>query len=136
MMRNVHQHMFPLQAYTMQICYMHRNLIKPFKMSMHSFVTCVNKINKRLMQFSPRDDMTPQQKLADDKIMDILENAMSKTWQEEMQRKRFNCVLKGQEDFINFCETLESLDPLRTRKPRKKMQLQHLRQATATTNRS
>eukprot|EP00957_Ditylum_brightwellii_P206400 15348253-Ditylum_brightwellii.AAC.2 len=79
-MIHVHIHMFPLCAYITQTWYMHRNLIKPFNMSMCKFVARVNKINKRLAQFLPRDDGTPQEKLADDKIMDILENAMPKSW--------------------------------------------------------
>eukprot|EP00957_Ditylum_brightwellii_P148638 11316490-Ditylum_brightwellii.AAC.1 len=59
---------------------MHRNLIKAFKMSTQKFTAQVNKINDRLAQFPPRDDRNPQEKLANDKIMDILENVMPKLW--------------------------------------------------------
>eukprot|EP00957_Ditylum_brightwellii_P061731 4684326-Ditylum_brightwellii.AAC.1 len=80
-------------------------------MSLHNFVAHVNTINKRLAQFPPRDDRTPQEKLVNNKIMDILENAIPKSWQEEMWRQCFDCVAKGQAKFISFCEILGSLDP-------------------------
>eukprot|EP00957_Ditylum_brightwellii_P033872 2566916-Ditylum_brightwellii.AAC.1 len=43
--------------------------------------------------------------------MDILENAVPKSWQGEIHRQRFNYVAKGQAKFIRFCKCLESLDP-------------------------
>eukprot|EP00957_Ditylum_brightwellii_P059731 4534676-Ditylum_brightwellii.AAC.1 len=64
-------------------------------MSMYSFVTHVNEISKQLVQFQLRNDRTPQQKLTDDEIMDILENAMPNVWQEEMWRLIFDCTAKG-----------------------------------------
>eukprot|EP00957_Ditylum_brightwellii_P087307 6645069-Ditylum_brightwellii.AAC.2 len=76
--KDVHLHISPPQAYIMQICYTCRALIKHFKMSTHKFVACVNKINKQLAQFPPRDNRTPQEKLADDKITDILKNTIPK----------------------------------------------------------
>eukprot|EP00957_Ditylum_brightwellii_P066748 5065551-Ditylum_brightwellii.AAC.1 len=53
-------------------------------------------MNDRLEQFLPRDDGTPQVKLTEDKLMDILENAVPKSWQGEMHRQRFDCVAKRQ----------------------------------------
>eukprot|EP00957_Ditylum_brightwellii_P176689 13457438-Ditylum_brightwellii.AAC.1 len=70
-------------------------------------------MNDHLEQFPPRDNRTPQVKLAEDKLMDINENAVPRSWQEEMRRQRFNCASKGQAKFIYFCECLESLDPLK-----------------------
>eukprot|EP00957_Ditylum_brightwellii_P048763 3699789-Ditylum_brightwellii.AAC.1 len=40
--------------------------------------------------------------------MDILENAMPKSWQEEMWRQHFDFVAKGQAKFISFCKNLKS----------------------------
>eukprot|EP00957_Ditylum_brightwellii_P023501 1773311-Ditylum_brightwellii.AAC.1 len=110
-MTDVHTHMFPLQAYIMQTRYMHWTLMKPHNMPLHTFVAGVNKMNDHQEQFPPRDDRTPQVKLAEDKLMDILENTVPKSWQGEMCRQRFDCVAKGQAKFIRFCECLESLDP-------------------------
>eukprot|EP00957_Ditylum_brightwellii_P193198 14710726-Ditylum_brightwellii.AAC.1 len=70
-------------------------------------------MNDRLEQFPPRDNGTPQVNLAEDKLMDILENAVPKSWQGEMSRQRFDCTAKGQVKFIQFCKCLESLDPLK-----------------------
>eukprot|EP00957_Ditylum_brightwellii_P035643 2702360-Ditylum_brightwellii.AAC.1 len=44
------------------------------------YIPKVNKINNQLEQFPPRDDGNPQVKLADNKLMDILESAMPKLW--------------------------------------------------------
>eukprot|EP00957_Ditylum_brightwellii_P187408 14272779-Ditylum_brightwellii.AAC.1 len=71
------------------------------------------KMNDCLEQFPPRDDGTPQVKLTEDKLMDILKNAAPKSWQGEMHRQRFDCATKGQAKFIIFCKCLESLDPLK-----------------------
>eukprot|EP00957_Ditylum_brightwellii_P178896 13626919-Ditylum_brightwellii.AAC.1 len=43
--------------------------------------------------------------------MDILENAVPKSWQREMHRQRFDCAAEGQATFIGVYECLESLDP-------------------------
>eukprot|EP00957_Ditylum_brightwellii_P022129 1669621-Ditylum_brightwellii.AAC.2 len=45
--------------------------------------------------------------------MDILENAIPKSWQGEMHRQRFDFVAKGHAKFIRFCKYLELLDPLK-----------------------
>eukprot|EP00957_Ditylum_brightwellii_P028115 2122694-Ditylum_brightwellii.AAC.1 len=75
-MEDVHTHMFPLQAYVTQTRYMCWTLMKPHNMSLRAFVACVNEMNGRLEQFLPRDNRTPQVKLVEDKLMDILENAV------------------------------------------------------------
>eukprot|EP00957_Ditylum_brightwellii_P102413 7806321-Ditylum_brightwellii.AAC.1 len=67
-------------------------------------------MNDRLEQFPPRDNVTPQVKLAEDKLMDIIENAVPKSWQGEMRRQRFDCTAKGQAEIIRFCKCLEPLD--------------------------
>eukprot|EP00957_Ditylum_brightwellii_P078075 5935338-Ditylum_brightwellii.AAC.1 len=38
-------------------------------------------MNDHLDQFLPRDDETPQVKLVENELMDILENAVPKSWQ-------------------------------------------------------
>eukprot|EP00957_Ditylum_brightwellii_P158563 12069303-Ditylum_brightwellii.AAC.1 len=86
-MKDMHLDMFPLQAYIMQTLYMSRTLINLFKISTHNVIAFAHHINKRLMQFPSRDDGTPQEKLVDDEIMDILENTLPRSWQEEMQRE-------------------------------------------------
>eukprot|EP00957_Ditylum_brightwellii_P027894 2107564-Ditylum_brightwellii.AAC.1 len=110
-MKDVHMHMFQLQTYIMQSRYMCWTLMKPHNLTLCTFVACFNKMNDHLEQFPPRDDQTPQVKLAKDKLMDILENAVPKAWQGEMRRQRFDCAAKGQAKFICFCKYLESLDP-------------------------
>eukprot|EP00957_Ditylum_brightwellii_P015773 1188326-Ditylum_brightwellii.AAC.1 len=68
-------------------------------------------MNGQLAQFPPRDDKTSEEKLVNGKIMDIIEAAMPKSWQEEMQYQRFNCAAEGYNKFISFCKNLESLEP-------------------------
>eukprot|EP00957_Ditylum_brightwellii_P062090 4712335-Ditylum_brightwellii.AAC.1 len=80
-MQDVHVHMFPLLVHITQTLYIQIAQVKPYKMSIQTFIAKVNKINDQLEQFPPRDDGTPQVKLADDKLMEILENAMLKLWQ-------------------------------------------------------
>eukprot|EP00957_Ditylum_brightwellii_P039614 2996141-Ditylum_brightwellii.AAC.2 len=89
-MEDVHTHMFQLQAYVTQTRYIRCTLMKPHNMSLHTFVAQVNKMNDQLELFLTRDDETPQAKLAEDKLMDILENAVPKSWQGEMHRQRFD----------------------------------------------
>eukprot|EP00957_Ditylum_brightwellii_P204276 15338474-Ditylum_brightwellii.AAC.1 len=43
--------------------------------------------------------------------MDILENAVPKSWQRKMHRQRFNCMAEGQAKYTQFCKCLELLDP-------------------------
>eukprot|EP00957_Ditylum_brightwellii_P111458 8501147-Ditylum_brightwellii.AAC.1 len=43
--------------------------------------------------------------------MDILKDAVPKSWQGGMRRQRFDCATKGQAKFIQFCKCLESLYP-------------------------
>eukprot|EP00957_Ditylum_brightwellii_P007743 585691-Ditylum_brightwellii.AAC.1 len=64
-MQDVHVHMFPLQLYVTQMRYMQRGLIKLYKMSLQTFIARVNEINDWIEHFPPRDDKTPQIKLAD-----------------------------------------------------------------------
>eukprot|EP00957_Ditylum_brightwellii_P116865 8914529-Ditylum_brightwellii.AAC.1 len=95
-MEDVHMHMFPLQAYITQTRYMRWTLIKPHNVSLCTFVACINKMNDHLEQFTPRDNETPQVKLVEDELIDILENTVPKSRQGEMHRQRFDCVAKGQ----------------------------------------
>eukprot|EP00957_Ditylum_brightwellii_P151678 11550735-Ditylum_brightwellii.AAC.1 len=90
---------------------MHRAIVKLYKMYLCTFVAQIKESNDWLEQFPPRDDGTPQVKLADERLMDILESAMLMSWQAEMQRQHFNCTAKGQAKFIRFCENLNLLDP-------------------------
>eukprot|EP00957_Ditylum_brightwellii_P156439 11906360-Ditylum_brightwellii.AAC.1 len=85
-------------------------MAKPQNMPLHIFVACVNKINNGLEQFLPRDNGTPQVKLADNELMDILKNAVPKSLQKEMCRQHFDCMAEDQAKFIGFCENLELLD--------------------------
>eukprot|EP00957_Ditylum_brightwellii_P021850 1648251-Ditylum_brightwellii.AAC.1 len=132
-MKDVKVHMFCLQSYIMQACYMYRAMVKPYIMLICTSVACVDEINKRLPQFPPRDDRTPQKKLANNKPMDILESAMPKSWQEEIYRQHFDCLTKRHAKFINFCKNLELLDPQRPRPKREVLILWHLQ---LTTNKS
>eukprot|EP00957_Ditylum_brightwellii_P009938 749475-Ditylum_brightwellii.AAC.1 len=100
-------------------------------MSLCTFVTCVNKITERLTQFPPRDDGTSQEKLADNKLMDILESAMPKSWQEEMWRQYFDCTAKGQAKFISFYKILSCWILQRIRPKKEALQLHHLLLATS-----
>eukprot|EP00957_Ditylum_brightwellii_P155543 11840492-Ditylum_brightwellii.AAC.1 len=80
-------------------------------MSLHAFVARVNEMNNCLKQLPSRHSGTPKVKLVEGKLMDILENAVPKSWQGEMCRQRFDCAAEGQAEFIQFCKCLELLDP-------------------------
>eukprot|EP00957_Ditylum_brightwellii_P199006 15169745-Ditylum_brightwellii.AAC.1 len=105
-MTNVQTHMFPLQAYVTQTWYIRQTLAKLHNMSLCAFVACINEMNDWLEQFLPRDNGTPQVKLAEDESMDILENAVPQSWQGEIRRQQFDCAAKGQAKFIRFCKNL------------------------------
>eukprot|EP00957_Ditylum_brightwellii_P024251 1829329-Ditylum_brightwellii.AAC.1 len=68
-------------------------------------------MNGQLEQFPPRDDGTPQVKLVEDKLIDILENSVPKSWQGGMHRQMFDCIATREAKFIQFCKYLELLDP-------------------------
>eukprot|EP00957_Ditylum_brightwellii_P194427 14807331-Ditylum_brightwellii.AAC.1 len=95
-MEEFHKNMILLQAYKIQTRYMWRCLYKPSDMNVHQFVAQINKINDCITQFPPKDNSSPQEKLPNDEIMDILEAAMHK---------------KGQSKFVMFCKNLETVDP-------------------------
>eukprot|EP00957_Ditylum_brightwellii_P147864 11259782-Ditylum_brightwellii.AAC.2 len=86
-MKDVYMRMFPLQEYVIWMRYMCQTLAKPYGISLHTFVAHINEMNGQLEQFLPRDNRTPQVKLAEDKLMDILENTVPKSWQGEMCRQ-------------------------------------------------
>eukprot|EP00957_Ditylum_brightwellii_P091821 6991236-Ditylum_brightwellii.AAC.1 len=91
-LEGVHMHMFLLQAYVIQTRYMCWTLMKPHDVSLHTFVASVNKMNDQMEQSSLRDDGTPQVQLTEDKLIDILENAVPKYWQGEIHGQRFDCA--------------------------------------------
>eukprot|EP00957_Ditylum_brightwellii_P034511 2617014-Ditylum_brightwellii.AAC.1 len=95
-MADVHAHVSLLQTYVTQTSYMCWALAKPMQYNTCKFVIQVNEINKWFALFPPRDDRTPQEKLDNDKIMDILESTSPKDWCDEMRHQRFDCVAKGQ----------------------------------------
>eukprot|EP00957_Ditylum_brightwellii_P153445 11678579-Ditylum_brightwellii.AAC.1 len=78
-MEDVHTHMFPLQAYDTQTRYMCWTLMKPHNMFLCTFVAHVKEMNDHLEQFPPRDNGTPQVKLVEDKLMNILKNVVPKS---------------------------------------------------------
>eukprot|EP00957_Ditylum_brightwellii_P142936 10890802-Ditylum_brightwellii.AAC.1 len=94
-MEDVHTHMFPLQAYVTQTRHMCWTLMKPHDMSLHAFVARVNKMNDCLEQFLPTDYGTPQVNLVENKLMNILENTVPKSWQGEMCRQRVAGLTKA-----------------------------------------
>eukprot|EP00957_Ditylum_brightwellii_P192898 14687466-Ditylum_brightwellii.AAC.1 len=73
-------------------------------------------MNDQLAQFLSRDDRNPKEKIANDKIMDIFDDAMPKSWQEEIRHQRFNCMAEVQAEFICFCKNLKSLNTPRKTK--------------------
>eukprot|EP00957_Ditylum_brightwellii_P046877 3557794-Ditylum_brightwellii.AAC.1 len=119
-MADLYAHVSTQQAYVIQMCYMHQALSKPMAYNTHTFVARVNKINEWLALFLPRDDTTPQVKLDDDKIMDILEITLPKDWHDKMRHQMFDCAAKGQATFINFCNNIKSLDPTKAKKEEEK----------------
>eukprot|EP00957_Ditylum_brightwellii_P062205 4720726-Ditylum_brightwellii.AAC.1 len=82
-MQGVHMYMFPLYAHVTQSQYIRQALIKPYKMPLKKVLGWVNKINDWLEQFLPTNNGTPQVRLADEKLMDIVKNTMPKAWQAE-----------------------------------------------------
>jgi hypothetical protein len=61
-------------------------------------------INKMLAQFPPEE---ANQKLPQDKLMDIAEYAVPATWQRTMLMHAFDPTIHTPQDFIEFCKRIE-----------------------------
>jgi hypothetical protein len=114
-LNGVISHVFPLRALQAQKRYMRRHMRKPRDMTMRVYVTRVQEINGLLDQFPP---FAPNQALADDELIEILEFAIPKTWQKQMIKQNFDPQANTIAAFVQFCERMESTEELENSTPK------------------
>ncbi len=103
-MQKVTEHVLPKRALSRQRRFMRRQLRKPFKMAMQTFVARVNEINKYLDSFPPFHD---DQKLSEEDLLELLEFGLPKSWQNQMTLQGFVPSDKTMAEFLEFCDRLE-----------------------------
>ena len=106
-LKDVTTHLFPKRALAFQKRYMRRHLRKPRDMKTREFAARISELNQYLKQFPPFED---NQELDDDEIIDIIEHAIPRSWQD-------NIVLQGYDpddstlaDLVDFCERHEFIE--------------------------
>ena len=109
-LKDVTTHLFPKRALAFQKRYMRRHLRKPRDMKTREFAARISELNQYLKQFPPFED---NQELDDDEIIDIVEHAIPRSWQD-------NIVLQGYDpddstltDLVDFCERHEFIESSR-----------------------
>ena len=109
-----------LQAVTVQILpksallhqkrYMRRILRKPHDMTIRAYHARYQELNRSLAKFPPFSGAS--QKLPDDEVKEHLEFAIPTKWQKQMILQGFNAVDKTIDEFIEFCERLETSEDI------------------------
>ena len=84
------QHVFPAYAFCEQKRYMHRHLVKPRNMKLHSFISRLQELNAYLEEFLPDTKGQETAPLPADEIMDIIYHSMPSTWKNKMIEQGFN----------------------------------------------
>ena len=88
--------------------YLRRECRKPFNLKFREFYTHLNRINNHELNHLP--PFGGNQALADDKILDILQFAVPKSWIKEADRQGFDCFAEGINETIDFFERIEETD--------------------------
>jgi len=101
------EHVIPQRALPKAKRWMRRFLRKPREWKIRAFVNRLAEVNELLTLLPPFGN---DQKLADDEIMDILEFAVPATWQKLMILHGFDPWTATRNDFIAFCERIESTE--------------------------
>ncbi len=118
------EHIFPARALQTQKRYMRRYLRKPADVSIREHVARVIEINKLIEQFPPMREGGNAVALPDDELLDLLEFGCPNSWQKAMLLQDFDPVDHTVQEFVRFCERLESTEdkPIPKKKNTEKVQ--------------
>ena len=113
-LQDLRTHVFPLRALQNQKRYMRRNMRKPKEMTMREYANRVQELNTALQQFPP---FGANQELPDDEVLEILEFGIPRRWKKEMITQNFDPQAHTINDFVQFCERMESTEEYETKQP-------------------
>ena len=123
-LRALRREVFPQYALQQQKRFMRRSLRKPRNMSIRAYVNRVLELNDQLESFPGVNENDNGTKLPEDEVLDLLEFGLPETWQHAMLLQDFDPQVHTINDFIQFCERLETLEKEEKRKrdsnPKKK----------------
>ena len=100
-------HHLPQKALIRQKRYLRRDVKKPREMNIRQFTARINEINEYLAFFPPFE---ADSKMPEDEILDILETAIPSSWQTQMMLQGFDFMEHDLNEFIEFCERLETAE--------------------------
>jgi hypothetical protein len=81
---------------------------KPKAMTMNDFVAHVERINNEELPWLP--PFSPTNRLSDEQIRAILDNACPNHWIAEMEKQNFDPETKTTREFVDFCERIEAAE--------------------------
>ena len=108
-LRAVCESVFPVSALKHQKRYMRRVLRKPKDMTMKAYYARFQELNRYLERFPP---FAARQKLPNDEVLEHMEFAIPNSWQKQMILQGFNAVEKTNDEFIEFCERIETAESI------------------------
>ena len=79
---------------------------KPSKMTVREFATRTNKLNVYLDKFLPNN---ADQRLPDNKILNLLEFGIPRSWKNQMTLQGFNPQTGSVIEFVKFCKRLKNM---------------------------
>ena len=103
-------HVFPIKSYVIQKRYMKKFIKKPRDMKTCALVSRIQELNNYLPSFPPSASETVPAKLPDDKLKEIVYNALPSSWQVAMTTQGFDYPNEDIKDIIGFCERYEILE--------------------------
>ena len=108
-------HVMPQKALAYQKRYMRRFMRKPRTLKIRLFVARATELNSYLRQFPP---FANDQELQQDELMDIFESAIPASWQNQAIIQGFNILEHTPNEFVEFCERIESIETDAPDKPK------------------
>ena len=82
-------------------------------MSICMYVNRVLELNDQLASYPGTGDNIDDTKLPEDEILDLLEFSIPNTWQIAMLLQDFDPQVHTVNDFVQFCERLETMVPMK-----------------------
>ena len=110
LIKDLRDQLFPQRALQQQKRYMRRSLRKLRNMSIRVYVNRVLELNDQLASYPGTGDNTDGTKLPEYKILDLLESGIPNTWQKAMLLQDFDPQVHTVNDFVQFCERLETME--------------------------
>ena len=110
LIKDLRDQLFPQRALQQQKRYMRRSLRKPRNMSIRVYVNRVLEMNDQLVSYPGTFDNTDGTKLPEDEILNLLEFGIPNTWQKAMLLQDFDPQVHTVNDFVQFCERLETME--------------------------